>query len=112
MTDTAVDPIERDARIATFQSAEREAAAADLAWVLSTIQGRRFIDTLRRDTGIRASSFRPDPYEMAFNEGRRSVGLELEARLVAPSLAHLFDLMEKEHRDRIRDRNSFLDGAE
>lgn len=105
--DTATQA-ERDDRVATFQAAEREAAKADLAWVLSTIQGRRFVDMLRRDTGIRAQSFRPDPHETAFNEGRRSVGLELEARLIAPDLAHLFDQMEKEHRDRIRARNDFI----
>lgn len=103
---------ERDDRIAKFLSAEREAAIADLAWVMSTIQGRRFVDMLRRDTGIRAQSFRPDSHETAFNEGRRSVGLELEARLIAPDLAHLFDQMEKEHRDRIRDRNDFIGSAD
>ncbi len=99
---------DRDARVATFLSAEREAAKADLAWVMSTIQGRRFVDSIRRDTGIRAQSFRHDTHETAFNEGRRSVGLELEARLIAPDLAHLFDQMEKEHRDRIRARNDFI----
>jgi len=112
--DIGTEPLElqeRDERLAEYQRLEQETARHDLAMVLSTIEGRRFIDMLRRDTGIRALSFIPgDARASDFNEGRRSVGIELEARLLHPDLLAKFEQLEKEHRDRIRARNEHLAG--
>ena len=63
---------ERDDRIAKFLSAEREAAIADLAWVMSTIQGRRFVDMLRRDTSgleraLSDAGLKTDAGSLSFN---------------------------------------------
>lgn len=111
MSVDTIDPTERETLVAAYLAEERKAAEADLCWVMSTIEGRRFVDMLRRDTGLKAASYQSDPYDTAFNEGRRSVGIELEARLMAPGVSHLLDLMEKEHRDRIRARNDFIAGS-
>ena len=41
-----------------------------------------------------------------------SQGTQLPRGVDAKLATHLFDLMEKEHRDRIRDRNDFIGSAD
>ena len=113
--DIGTEPLElqeRDERLAEYQRLEQETSRHDLATVLSTIEGRRFVDMLRRDTGIRAMSYVPGASErdVFFSEGRRSIGIDLEARLLHPDLLAKFEQLEKEHRDRIRARNDHLAG--
>lgn len=107
-----IDTLEREERVSTYLAEEREAAHLDLRFVMGSIEGRRFIDMLRRDTGVRALSFGPDDRATSFNEGRRSVGIDLEARLEHPDLIDLVDRMEKERRDRIRNRAHFIASGE
>jgi len=54
-------------------------ANADLAAVMSTPGGRRFIGSLLEVAGIYRNSFDSDPLVMAANEGRRNGGLQLLA---------------------------------
>lgn len=112
----AIDNLEREQRMAEYLAEEREAAVSDLLHIMRTIEGRRWIDMLRRDTGVCAQSYRTDPQGCSdagatfWADGRRSVGIDLDARLLHPEIAPYFDLMQKEHRERIRNRNAFLAG--
>ncbi len=105
--------IDIDALRAAYAEEEREAMHGDLRHVMSTIEGRRFVDMLRHSAGIRSQSYawNGSDRDTNFHEGRRSVAIELDQRLLAADdLAALYDLMEKEHRERIRARNAHLAG--
>jgi hypothetical protein len=72
---------------------------ADLQWVLSTVQGRRFLWTLLCDAGIFKISFRPGRDGWTdFYEGKRQWGTELFVKIQEfnPDLYHL---MAKEAHD-------------
>ena len=58
-------------------------AAADegLRWILADERGRAFVWAQLEKARIFAPSFHADPAVMAFNEGRRSTGLELLAEV-------------------------------
>lgn len=104
--DAELDQAERMQRLAAYQEQEKEEARLDLVHVMSTVEGRRFIDMLRRDTGVQRLSYaQGDPGQTSFNEGRRSVGLELVQRLLHPDLLAFYASLEHEHRDRISERN-------
>lgn len=53
----------------------------DLVSVMNTPEGRRFVWQLIGNAGVFQQSFVADATATAFNEGRRSVGLALLARL-------------------------------
>lgn len=64
-------------QVATIQMKRREQREAeDLAWVLSTEHGRRFVTRIIQLTGVHAISD-PDPVLVQRSEGARSVGLEV-----------------------------------
>lgn len=67
----------------------------DLAAMMATTFGRRFICGMLGDMGVWRSSFSSDPLQMAFAEGRRSLGLVLTAKLMAECPKEYF-LMLKE----------------
>lgn len=103
------DTLQREQRIDAYRKQEAEEARLDLVTVMSTVEGRRFVDMLRRDTGVLGQSYvKGDSRQTDFNEGRRSVGLELVHRLLHPDLIGLLAKMEHEHRDRIAERNRFV----
>lgn len=116
MSGNPIDNLEREQRMAEYLAEEREASVGDLLHIMRTVEGRRFIDMLRRDTGICAQAYRTDPQGRSdagatfWADGRRSVGIDMDARLLHADIAPYFDLMQKEHRDRIRNRNAFLAG--
>ncbi|SDH23138.1 hypothetical protein [Propionivibrio dicarboxylicus] len=56
---------------------QRETEQNELRWAMSTKQGRRFIYRRLSKAGIWLQSFNTNNAVMAFNEGRRSAGLEL-----------------------------------
>ena len=94
----AETPTERDER-AKLAELQRE---EDLASVMSTPAGRRFVARLIASAGIRKGSFTPDPSGRidAFNEGRRDFGIKLEDALVAV-VPRLWDQMLSEDRARV-----------
>lgn len=57
----------------------REQRLADMAMLLSTRPGRRFVWSLMADCGIFRSSFDNSGSVTAFNEGRREIGLRVLA---------------------------------
>jgi hypothetical protein len=66
----------------------REQVRGDLLAVMETREGRRFVWKLIGDAGVFRQSFAQDALSTAFNEGRRSHGLELldRAQNEAPEL--------------------------
>lgn len=79
---------------------KRKQQIEDLKALMGEIGGRTFAWRLLEQCGVYRSSFSSDPLLMAFDEGRRSIGLWLIAELAAvdPSL---FALMQQE--DRVRE---------
>ena len=55
----------------------RTQMATDLAWVLSTRQGRRFVARLLEKCGVELPVFNSNGSTMTHAEGRRSVGIEV-----------------------------------
>lgn len=53
----------------------------DLRWLLGHPQGRRISQRLMEQTGIYRTSFNHSGSVMAFNEGRRDIGLWFTAQL-------------------------------
>jgi len=68
----------------------RQQELNDLAYVLSSRQGRRFLWRQLCEAGVFKSSFHQSGSVVYFNEGRREVGLKLLADLteVDPSMYH------------------------
>lgn len=57
----------------------RNSEVDDLLFVLSTVQGRRFIWRLLGFCGVRQTVYATDPHHTYFLEGKRTVGLKLHA---------------------------------
>lgn len=73
---------------------------ADLASVLSTPQGRRFMwRVIDGKAGALNGSFSSDPLAMAFAEGRRSVGLMLVQEIQALYPERYVEMLQERMRD-------------
>ncbi len=70
------------------EKAAAQQADDDLHAVMKTPNGRRFVWRLMTQAGVLAASYAADPTATAFNEGRRSIGLNLmrEIQRVCPDL--------------------------
>jgi hypothetical protein len=102
-TDTAL--LDADALAADEASeALRQLEIGDFKWVVSNKRGRRYVYRLLELAGVFRASFTPDPYVTAFNEGRRSYGLQVLADLVEHA-PESYALMLSEHNAR-SDRTS------
>jgi hypothetical protein len=92
-----------DIRQVEQQQAERDAArvrraivaASDFKAVIDTPQGRRFVRRLLGECGVHQSSMHTDALTMAYKEGRRSLGLWLQALFADLPDQYLKMLMEK-----------------
>lgn len=60
-----------------------EQEAADLRWILADERGRRFVRRLLEDCHEHRPSFHTNAAVMGFQEGERSIGLKLKARICA-----------------------------
>ena len=77
---------QEDADRATSAKSEkdrRDQVKQDLAWVLSSKQGRRFIARLLTTSGVEMPVFNSNGSTMTHAEGRRSLGIELLLELKA-----------------------------
>jgi hypothetical protein len=61
--------------------ANRAVVDEGLRWILADVRGRAFIWAELGKARVFQSSFHVEPAVMAFNEGRRSAGLELLAEI-------------------------------
>lgn len=79
---TDLNRIEREAEATELQAREtRRKELDDLRWLLGHPQGRRVIVRLLDKTGMFRTSFNHSGSVMAFNEGRRDMGLFITAEL-------------------------------
>jgi hypothetical protein len=68
-------------RLRAHQRNKEADAAVDLCNVMDTPTGRRFMWSLiDTSAGVFGPSFTPEPLHMAYNEGRRSIGIQLITR--------------------------------
>ena len=77
---------ERDAEAEEAVARERRRKELeDLRWLLGHPQGRRIVTRLLDEAGVYRSSFNHSGSVMAFNEGKRHMGLFLIAELIEAS---------------------------
>lgn len=81
------DPIEP---VDEHEEAAKEARAAlkrkqqveDFKWLMAHAQGRRIVSRLLEESGVHRTSFNHSGSVMAFNEGKRHLGLYLMAEIL------------------------------
>ena len=98
MTSNAANP-EKVREAADKEKAVRDQELADFQFLMSTPQGRRFMTRLLDITGFQRSSFTRDSTTY-FNEGARSIGLQVWADIQCfPELymKMLLENMENQH---------------
>lgn len=72
----------------------------DLKWLMAHPQGRRVATRILAEAGIYRSSFNHSGSVMAFNEGRRQIGLWFQAEIVdATPKGHIKMLEELQAKD-------------
>lgn len=67
----------------------------DLRWMLGHPQGRRIVSRILEEAGVFRSSFHNSGSVMAFNEGRRHLGLFLTAELLEASPDGYFKVLNE-----------------
>lgn len=67
----------------------------DLRWLLAHPQGRRIAGRIFGETGVFRSSFNHSGSVMAWNEGRRQIGLWLTAELLEASPDGYFKILKQ-----------------
>ncbi len=91
-TDTASQ--EREAVLDEQKAREvRRLEVGDLKWLMANAQGRRVVWRLLQRAGVYTSSFSHSGSVMAFNEGRRDMGLWLLAEVSDASPSGLLKLI-------------------
>lgn len=73
----------------------RRKEVEDFKWLMAHAQGRRFIRRLLAETGVYRSSYNHSGSLMAFNEGKRNVGLMLMSELMELTPEHYFKLLKE-----------------
>lgn len=113
----AADPkqVNRGARLERDQAQRRELVLVE---VLRTATGREFLVGLLEDLGLHRATFDPHGSISNFNQGRHNTALELFARVQAAGEAaeqgdgtNLYELMEREARERRRRLDTATDAA-
>ncbi len=75
---------------------KRKRALSDLRYVAKSVEGRRLLWQIMSESGIFLSSFNKESNIAAFQEGRRSVGLNV-LHSIFDAKASLFGQMQEEH---------------
>lgn len=70
------------------------------AWLMSGPQGRRVVYTLLERCGVYQNSYTGEIAGTSFNEGRRSVGLELMTKVIAASPENYMTMLGEQLDDR------------
>ena len=83
---TDLKRLEREAEAEEAGARERRRKELDdLRWLLGHPQGRRIVSRLLEQAGVFRSSFNASGSVMAFNEGRRDMGLFITGELIEAS---------------------------
>lgn len=64
------------------QALKRKQQVEDFKWLLAHAQGRRIVSRLLEEAGVHRTSFNHSGSVMAFNEGKRHLGLFLMAEIL------------------------------
>lgn len=68
-------------------------AENDIRTILRMPEGRRFLMRVLDMTGFRDSIFNENPHILAYNEGRRSIGVQIEEDLILTDAAGYASLL-------------------
>jgi hypothetical protein len=90
-----IDEDELAAKRQAQQQDRRKQSETDMAWVLSTKQGRRVIARILDRCGVDAAIFQPNGSQMTHAEGRRSIGVEILAELKADHRAEWLRMIDE-----------------
>ncbi len=74
---------------------ERERELKDMAFILSTEQGRRYIWRMLRITGVDKQTFEGDINWSVFNSGERNVGLRIKTDINEADPMSLITMMKE-----------------
>lgn len=87
---------ERDAEVEeTVAREKRRRELEDLKWMMAHPQGRRLVARLLEEAGVNRTTFNHSGSVMAFNEGKRHVGLFLTAEVLEASPEGYFKLLKE-----------------
>lgn len=87
---------ERDAEADEAKAREkRRRELEDLKWLMAHPQGRRITARLLEEAGVNRTSFNHSGSLMAFNEGRRHIGLFLTAEVLDAAPEGYFKLLKE-----------------
>lgn len=93
---TDLTGLERDAEAEELKAREqRRRELEDLKWLMAHAQGRRIVTRLLDEAGVHRSSFNHSGSVMAFNEGRRQIGLWLTAEVIEAAPEGYFKLLKE-----------------
>ncbi|MGA0825627.1 MAG: endopeptidase [Burkholderiaceae bacterium] len=78
-----LDPDETDEVAALAQAAlKRKQQVEDFKWLMAHAQGRRIVSRVLAEAGVHRTTFNHSGSVMAFNEGKRHIGLFLLAEIL------------------------------
>lgn len=93
---TDIHDQERDAEAEQALARERRRREVeDLKWLMAHPQGRRIVTRLLDATGVSRSSYSHSGSLMAFNEGRRDIGLLITAEVLEAAPEGYFKLLKE-----------------
>jgi hypothetical protein len=81
------DPIEPgdehdEQQAQAVKALKRKQQVEDFKWLMAHAQGRRIVSRLLEESGVHRTSFNHSGSVMAFNEGKRHLGLYLMAEIL------------------------------
>lgn len=87
---------EREAEVEEIQAREkRRKDLEDLKWLMAHPQGRRIAARILDQAGVNRSSFNHSGSLMAFNEGKRDIGLWFTAEMLEAAPEGYFKLLKE-----------------
>lgn len=87
---------DRDAEVEeTVAREKRRRELEDLKWLMAHPQGRRLVSRLLEEAGVNRTTFNHSGSVMAFNEGKRHIGLFLTAEVLEASPEGYFKLLKE-----------------
>jgi len=97
MTDpTDLRAQEREAETEEVMEREkRREEIDDLKWLMAHPQGRRIVTRLLEEAGVNRTSYNHSGSLMAFNEGKRHIGLFLTAEILEAAPKGYFTLLKE-----------------
>lgn len=79
-----IEPVEEreESQAKAVVALKRKQQVEDFKWLMAHAQGRRIMSRLLEESGVHRTSFNHSGSLMAFNEGKRHIGLFLMAEIL------------------------------